>query len=294
MILSDARRSTKAQIHRDKLGGVCGPLTFSNSGSKRDVVLTLQRQHLTHFGWGRNIERQFAQDAANLLDLGRVGLSEFTFREIEIVFEANSDVSTHDRTRRDEVRLMASCCENGPVVVITEELVRNAPHVDEVFDIAADAAKDAEDRLHEQWRLNQSAFEKMSQRVKVADVVALKFKLRSATFAESLQDRFDVSKCVLKNPIASVFEILWLPRMLPIAELTECRIKPEVHRTHVERSHLRLSLRRPDEPLFDGHVMSATGCDVDDRISACLDLWEEIPKHSGIRCRTSGLRITGM
>ena len=37
----------------------------------------------------------------------------------------------------------------------------------------ADAAEDAEHRLHEQRRLDQAAVEEMPQRVEMADVVAL-------------------------------------------------------------------------------------------------------------------------
>ena len=54
----------------------------------------------------------------------------------------------------------------------------------QVLGMRADAAEDAEDRLHEQRRLDQLAVEEMRQRVEMADVVAFEFEARAVALAE--------------------------------------------------------------------------------------------------------------
>ena len=55
----------------------------------------------------------------------------------------------------------------------------------------------------------------MSKRVKVADIVAFVFETRAATFAEPLQNRFDVRERVAKDSVARAVEVRNLPIVLP-------------------------------------------------------------------------------
>ena len=55
---------------------------------------------------------------------------------------------------------------------------------EQVLGVGADAAEDAEDRLHEERRLDEPALEEVREVVEVADVVALELEARAAIFAE--------------------------------------------------------------------------------------------------------------
>ena len=49
----------------------------------------------------------------------------------------------------------------------------------DVFRMRADAAENAEYRLHEQWRRDQSAIEEMREVVQMADVIAFELETRA-------------------------------------------------------------------------------------------------------------------
>ena len=71
------------------------------------------------------------------------------------------------------------------MIVVAEQLVGGAAHVDDVLGIGADAAENAEDRLHEERRLDEPAVEEMRQGVEMADVVAFELEARAAALAQS-------------------------------------------------------------------------------------------------------------
>ena len=77
----------------------------------------------------------------------------------------------------------------------------------QVFGVGADAAEDAEDRLHEERRLDQLAIDDVGQVVEVADVVALELEARAAAAAEVLEDVLDVLERVLEDEVAAAFEV---------------------------------------------------------------------------------------
>ena len=65
--------------------------------------------------------------------------------------------------------------------------------------IGADAAEDAEDRLHEERRLDQLALEEVREVVEVADVVALELEARAAALAERASATYSMSLNVLRK-----------------------------------------------------------------------------------------------
>src|SRR6266536_304743 len=66
-----------------------------------------------------------------------------------------------------------------PPMAAAMQAVGGAPHVHHVLRMRADAAQDAEHRLHEERRLDHAALGKMRQRVEMADVVALDLEFRA-------------------------------------------------------------------------------------------------------------------
>ena len=111
-------------------------------------------------------------------DLIGVRLGQLALAEIEAVLQPDPDIATHLRGHREQAHLVAARAEHRPLVVLAEQLVGDALHVDQVVRVRADAAEDPEDRLDEERRLDQSAFEEVGQVVQVADVVALELEAR--------------------------------------------------------------------------------------------------------------------
>ena len=110
-------------------------------------------------------------------------LASWPRAEPQRVLQPDPDVAAHDRAHRHERHLVAAGGEDRPGVVVAEQLVGDALHVDEVLRVGADAAEDAEDRLHEERRLDQPAVEEMRQIVEMADVVALELEAGAAALA---------------------------------------------------------------------------------------------------------------
>src|SRR6516225_3809604 len=106
--------------------------------------------------------------------------------------------------------------EDRPGIGIAKQLVGDPLHVDEVFGICADAAEDAENRLHEKWRLDQPPFEEVREVIEVADIVALELEPSTATLAQILQYPLNVGERVAEDEIAGHLQMLRLPRVLPV------------------------------------------------------------------------------
>src|SRR5215469_112735 len=128
---------------------------------------------------------------------------------------------------------MAAGGEDRPCIGIAKQLVGNPLHVDEVLGIGADTAENAEDRLHEQRRLDQAPVEKVCEIVEMADIVAFELKPGATRFAQILKDPLDVGKGVAENKVARHFEMTLLPWVLELFIFFEQREKSEIHRTHV-------------------------------------------------------------
>src|SRR5258708_34757949 len=105
--------------------------------------------------------------------------------------------------------------------------------------MGADAAQDAEHRLYEQRRLDETAFEKMRQIVKVPDIVAFELEPGVVVLAGP-EYEFDVAEGVAKDEVAGAFQVRLLPVELETLVAIEHREKRKVHRAHVEALHLGL------------------------------------------------------
>ena len=92
----------------------------------------------------------------------------------------------------------------------------------------ADAAQNAEHRLHEERRLDHAAVGEVAQRVEVADVVALDLEAGAVVFAGG-EDVLDVGEGVPEDTLARAFQIGLLPVVLELLLAGEHRVEPEVH-----------------------------------------------------------------
>ena len=124
--------------------------------------------------------------------------------------------------------------------------------VHHVVGMRADAAENAEHRLHEQRRLHEPAIEEMREIVKVPGVVALELETR-AVVRTGFEDEFNVLEGVAEDAVPAAFEVRLLPVVLEVLEPVEHRIKTEVHRAHVEAGDFRLEYARRPTRSLDGH-----------------------------------------
>src|SRR5215467_12905525 len=149
-------------------------------------------QHLARVGGGGDLQRQVLEDGADAADLLGIALGELALADINRIFEPDPDIATHDRAHGDERHLVPSGREDRPLILIAEELVGDAPHMGEVLGIGADPAKDAEDRLHEERRLDEAALEEVREVIEMADIVAFELEARTVSLSEFLKDEFDI------------------------------------------------------------------------------------------------------
>src|SRR5271156_6206986 len=156
----------------------------------------------------------------------------------------NSCVSAHRRCVRREGHLETAGGQDGPSVVVSEQPVGGLLHEHEVLGLGADAAEDAEYRLHEEWRLNELFVDEVSQIVEESDIVAFVLESRTMLFAEHFEDSLDIAKRVAEDEIVAPLQVWLLPVMLPGGAATRERENAEVHRSHVEPTHLRLGEQR--------------------------------------------------
>ena len=164
-----------------------------------------------------------------------VRLGELAGADPERVLQPDAHIAAHRGRHRGDLHLVAPRAEHGPVIILAaEQPVGGAAHVDHVFRMRADAAEDAEHRLHEHRRLHHAALEEVLQRVEMPDVVALDLEAR-AVLGAGREDVFDVLERVLEDAVARAFEIRLLPVVFELAlEAREHRVEAEIHRAHVE------------------------------------------------------------
>jgi hypothetical protein len=116
---------------------------------------------------------------------------------------------------------------------------------------------------------------------------------RAVLFAERFEDALDIAKRVAEDEIVAPAQVGLLPVMLPRAVVILEREYAEIHRSHVERAHLRLGEQRRGEPLLEGHMDASAGREMLTTASvACL-------MRAGIACRRrdwalAGRRIAGI
>ena len=83
------------------------------------------------------------------------------------VLEADADVGAHRRADGGQRHLVLTGAQDRPLVVLAEEPIGGAPHVHEVFGMAADSAEEPEHRLHEQRSAGQAAAVEVCEVVQV-------------------------------------------------------------------------------------------------------------------------------
>src|SRR5829696_3528344 len=160
----------------------------------------------------------------------------------------------------------------------------------QILGVGADAAQYAEDGLDEDRWLHEAAIEEVRQVIEVPYVVALELEAGTVR-AHRLQQALDVGEGITEDMSARHLEISRLPVKLELLDTAGHRVETEIHRSHVERAHLRLHSLRSGQSLVDRHRLRAAGGDVDDGVGALLDAGQETEEDLRVRSRLTSLRI---
>jgi hypothetical protein len=123
-------------------------------------------------------------------------------------------------------------------------------------------------------RLEDAAVDEVRRRVEVAGVVTLHLEPRSVVGA-GFEDVADFLERVAEHAVFGAFEIRPFPVVLELLVPAEHGVQAEVHRTHVQRGHLRLELERGLQALVHQHVRRAAGGEVDHHVGARRNRWKE-------------------
>ena len=262
--------------------------------SKRDFVPTLERQDCAGLGGAGDCKPQPLDDPAHLGNLFGIGLRQLARADPERILKAHPHIAAHGGRLGCDRHLGAAGAEHAPAIsVAAEQAVGGAAHVHHILRVGADAAKDAEHRLHEQRRRDQPAVEKMREIVQVPDVVAFELEAGAVILA-GFQHEFDVAKRVAEDEVAGAFQIRLLPIVLEAFVAAEHREQREVDRAHIEARDLGLEHFGRAHPFLDPHGRGTAGGQVDHRVAALLDDRQKGRERLGPLVRPAGLRIAGM
>src|SRR5262249_55015380 len=160
--------------------------------SELHAVGALEAEHVARFLRGRDLEAQLFGDAAYLGDLLGIALGELAGADIEAVLEADAHIAAEHGRHGAEIHLVAAAGKHRPQIIVAEQAVGGALHVEEVVEVGADAAEDTEDELQEHRGLEQAAVDAVGEIVEVAGVIALVLELDAVAFAQRAVDLLDV------------------------------------------------------------------------------------------------------
>ena len=97
---------------------------------------------------------------------------------------------------------MSPSRHDRPTVLCPEELIGDSLGMQQVLRVRTRPAKNPENRLHKQRRLDQTTVEKVGQRVEVGGVVALKFEAGTMPSPKLLENTLNVLKGVLEYQVS--------------------------------------------------------------------------------------------
>src|SRR5260221_359468 len=221
------RKVSRAQEQRETLPRL-------SRSSKSHLVAALEREDFPRLIRARDLQPEALENFADICDLLSIRLGQLARANPERILHADPHIAAHRRGHSRHAHLVGACAQHRPMIVVTQQPVGGALHHDDIFGMRTDATENAEDRLHKQWRLYQAAVEEMPQGIEMADIVALDLKAGAVPGAGA-QDVLDVGKSILEHSAARPFQIGLLPIVFELALVArDHRIKPEVHRPHIE------------------------------------------------------------
>src|SRR6202044_3248794 len=111
-------------------------------GSEGDAVAALKPKGLESLVGRCDLKAKALDDLADLHDLARIGRGELARSDPKAVLEANTDVAAHGRRHRRDRHLVAPSAKHRPAVIVAEQAIGRSLHMNHVFWMRADAAKE--------------------------------------------------------------------------------------------------------------------------------------------------------
>src|SRR3546814_7952232 len=87
-------------------------------------------------------------DFANAQHLFRVALGQLPLVQPQAVLESDTHMATHRGRLRGNFHLTGSCRENRPAILILEQSVGSALHMEHLFRVRADTAEQTRSKEH--------------------------------------------------------------------------------------------------------------------------------------------------
>ena len=180
-----------------------------------------------------DVQPQPREHISNQADLLGVGFRQLALADAQRVFQAHTDMATHQGGLCDQWHLVTTCPQNRPLVGLSEQLVSDALHVNEVFGVGANPAQHTQHELQKDRALDQASVHKVLEVVEVPNVVALEFEAGAMRTTQPFEDILDVAKGVAEDGSACAFDVIAFPFMLEGIELVEHRKNGEVDGPHI-------------------------------------------------------------
>src|SRR3546814_11116418 len=112
------------------------------------------------------------------LHLFRFALGHLPLVQPQAVLESVTHMATHRGRLRGNFHLTGSCRENRPAILILEQSVGSALHMEHLFRVRADTAEQTEAGLDKKWPLDETLLPEIVQIMEVARVVAFELVAR--------------------------------------------------------------------------------------------------------------------
>src|SRR5690606_12475881 len=106
-----------------------------------------------------------------------------------------------------------------------------------------------------------------------------------------LKDVLDVLETVAEYEVSRCFKMLPLPLELEVLIPVQEMVQAEIDGSHIQGRHLGLEVLGRFDALFDAHVWTPAGCNVDASICLRLGAWKQARK---CRARLTGLARFGI
>src|SRR5437763_5796840 len=180
-------------------------MTIKMPRLKLHPVGALEAELLPRFVRRGDLIAQILDDAADLGDLLGIAFGELAWADIERVLEPDAHIAAEHRGRGAEIHLVPPTGQDRPQIILAEQPVGGALHKEQIVEIRADAAENAEEELQEHRRLEQAVVDAMGEIVQVSGIVAFMLELDAVALAERPVDLFDVAKRVGKNVGVGIF-----------------------------------------------------------------------------------------
>ena len=164
----------------------------------------------------------------------------------------------------------------------------------QIVQIRANPAQNAKDHLDENRPFNPSLIHHPRKVIKMAQIIAFKFKPRAVALAQFLDRVFDVGKCVSENKVPRHAQKFGFPVMFPFAVFVQHWENSEIDGSHIHAGHFGAGAHGGTQAFFARHAQAAACRNVHHCICGLFDAGQEFHKQIGVWIGFAVFGIAGM